>query len=58
MQSHAGTLEVKEGSHREHEEYWDKVSTMSSAEKQALGDWYPFKPEVRAQGLGFERPVL
>ena len=43
---HTGTLEVKEGSHAAHEQYWAEVSTLPPDQKAALGDWYPFKPEV------------
>lgn len=42
----AGTLEVKEGSHAAHDEFWHEVSTMSADEKAATGDWYLFKPEA------------
>ena len=42
----AGTLMVREDSHKQHEKFWGEVSGMSEADKAANGDFYMFKPEV------------
>ena len=47
----AGALEVKEGSHSAHEEYWDRVSSLTTDRKAGIGDWYLFEPEASAQLL-------
>jgi hypothetical protein len=43
----AGALEVREGSHAAHEEYWERVSPLDADRRAAIGDWYLFNGEVR-----------
>ena len=51
MEALTGTLEVKEGSHTAHEEYWDRVSPLSPDRKASIGDWYLFEPEARSHSV-------